>query len=101
MFPATIATMKKDITQVALGTALLLCIPLVAMQITNEVNWDLSDFIVMGTLLFAAGLALKSAMQVYSTTKRILVVTAIVLAFFYIWAELAVGIFNIPGISGS
>lgn len=93
--------MKKDIAQVTLATLALLLIPLVAMQITNEVNWDVADFIVMGVLLFAAGLGLKSAMQVDGTTKRILVVIAIVLAFFYIWTELAVGIFNIPGISGS
>ena len=31
----------------------ILSIPLVAMQFTKEVNWTLSDFLMMGILLFA------------------------------------------------
>lgn len=56
-------------------------------------NWDLFDFVVMGALLFATGLMLDLAIR--KTGKyRIPVVILIVLAFLYIWAELAVGIFT-------
>ena len=34
--------------------ALILLLPLVAMQWTKEVNWDLTDFVVFGAMLFAA-----------------------------------------------
>ena len=35
---------------------LLLIIPLIAMQLTDEVEWSLFDFIIMGTLLLITGL---------------------------------------------
>ena len=41
---------------VALATAAILMIPLAAMGLGNEVQWDLFDFIVMGILLFSTGL---------------------------------------------
>jgi len=37
----------------AVVVALILLIPLVAMQFTSEVNWTLSDFVFAGVLLFA------------------------------------------------
>lgn len=37
------------------ATGLLLLIPLIAMQFTNEVAWSLSDFTLMGTLIFGTG----------------------------------------------
>jgi predicted Na+-dependent transporter len=37
------------------GTAaFLLLLPLIAMQFTNEVNWDETDFVVFGAMLFGA-----------------------------------------------
>ncbi len=48
----------KRLTVWAVVIALILMIPLVAMQFTNEVNWDLFDFVVMGALLF--GVALRT-----------------------------------------
>jgi hypothetical protein len=47
----------KRLTVWAVVIALILMLPLVAMQFTNEVNWDLFDFVVMGALLFGVGLA--------------------------------------------
>ena len=39
---------NSNIKIIIVGTILLLLILLVAMQFTNEVNWDLTDFVVMG-----------------------------------------------------
>lgn len=93
---------NKRIIYIALATAGILLIPLIAMQFTDEVNWDLTDFIVMGTLIFGTGLAYELiAKRMASPGRRILVGVLLAVLFLYIWAELAVGIFNIPGISGS
>lgn len=40
---------NKVFLWIALATGLILMIPLIAMQITNEVNWTLSDFTVIGS----------------------------------------------------
>jgi hypothetical protein len=48
---------------VAVVTGLILLIPLVAMQFTNEVNWSVTDFILMGSLLFGTGTLLVVAMD--------------------------------------
>ncbi len=75
----------------------LLLIPLVAMQFTNEVDWDVRDFIIMGVLLLGTGLLLELVLRkVKSLKNKILIGGAILLGFFLIWAELAVGIFGTP-----
>ncbi len=83
----------KHILYIALGTALLLLIPLVAMRFTDEVNWTLSDFVVMGTLLFGTGLILTWAVRKFPR-HRVAAGTVVVIAFLYVWAELAVGVFT-------
>jgi len=40
---------------IALGTGFVLPVPLIAMQVTEEVNWGILDFVIMGALLFSAG----------------------------------------------
>ena len=76
---------------------LLLLIPLTAMQLTNEVNWSFFDFIIMGALLTITGLLIGIIFQKVKNSKnrQILIIT-IVMMFFLIWAELAVGLFGTP-----
>lgn len=83
----------KSISRVLVGTALILAIPLIAMQFTREVNWTLSDFVIMGILLFGTGLLLDYVTRMGGKNK-VLLGAAVVLGFLYIWAELAVGIFT-------
>ena len=75
----------------------LLSIPLIAMQFTNEVNWTLSDFIVAGILLFGTGIAIEViARNIKDRKTKIGVLIALSILFFLVWVELAVGIFNKP-----
>ncbi len=74
---------------------LLLLIPLIAMQFTNEVNWSLFDFIIMGGMLTIAGLLIGITLKKFKASKnRILLIAIIIAIFFLIWAELGVGIFG-------
>ena len=73
---------------------LLLLIPLIAMQLTNEVNWSFFDFIIMGSLLTITGLLIGIVLKKVKYYKyRDVIIVIIVMLFFLIWAELAVGLF--------
>lgn len=82
-------------------TAVILSIPLIAMQFTNEVKWTPIDFIAAGVLLLTTGFAIEFVIRkVKSTTTRAVLFFIILLILFLVWAELAVGIFGSP-IAGS
>lgn len=90
--------MKNKRLIIILATAaILLTVPFIAMQVTNEVNWTSSDFLIMGILLFGTGLLCELFMRkVKSIKNRIIACGVVLLVFFLIWAELAVGIFGTP-----
>ncbi len=78
---------------ILLSIVILLLIPFIAMQFTNEVNWTLSDFVIMGFLLLATGLSCELVLRkVKKLEYRIAICLAILAVFFLIWAHLAVGI---------
>jgi len=73
--------------------ALLLLLPLVAMQFTDEVNWDAFDFVFMGALFGSVGLGLEFAFRkTGDTAYRGAVVVALAAAFFLTWINAAVGV---------
>ena len=73
--------------------AFLLLLPLVAMQFTDEVDWDETDFIVMGAMLFGACGAFELAARMTGNAAyRAGVGIAVVATFLLIWINLAVGI---------
>jgi len=87
--------MGKSLRMVAVVTAAILMIPLVAMQFTNEVVWTALDFVAAGTLLAITGVALSIALRkVRGTQGRLVAAGLIGLLFLYCWAEMAVGIFT-------
>ncbi len=76
---------------------LLLLIPLIAMQLTSEVNWSYFDFIIMGTLLTITGLLIGIVLKKVKYYKyREVFIVIIVMIFLLIWAEFAVGLFGTP-----
>ena len=88
---------NKRLIIILTTAAILLLIPFVAMQFTNEVNWKIQDFTIMGVLLFGTGLLCELVMRKIKSIKhRIITCSAVLFIFFLVWAELAVGIFGTP-----
>lgn len=75
------------------GIAMLLAVPLVAMQVTSEVQWTAFDFTMAALLLALPALAFELAsMFVEQRSVRIVLVTGFVLASLVLWAQGAVGL---------
>lgn len=90
-------TQNKRLFIILLAVPLLLLIPLIAMQFTNEVNWSVADFFVMGILLCGAGLISELVFRkVNNLEYRMIFLLIILVSFILIWAELAVGILGTP-----
>mgnify|MGYP005985793099 FL=1 len=89
--------MIKKIFYLPFAPLLLLLLPLVAMQFTDQVRWSLFDFVIMGILLLITGFWTKKVIdRVKSFPKRVIFISLVILLFLLIWAELAVGIFGSP-----
>lgn len=74
------------------GAALLL-LPLIAMQFTDEVKWDLADFIFAGALVAGVGLSYELAVRkTGNRTYRAGMAVALATAFALVWANAAVGL---------
>ncbi len=54
---------SRSAVRVALATTLILLLPLVAMQFTDEVAWSVADFVFAGVLLAGTGLLLELAVR--------------------------------------
>src|SRR3989344_2050402 len=85
------------IFRILIVVAALLLIPLILTIRDGGVegvgwNWTASDFVLMGGLLFVAGLAIEFMLgHMKRPVHRVLAVGLIVLTFLAVWAELAVG----------
>ena len=88
---------NKRLIAIVVSIAILLFIPLVAMQFTNEVNWSLQDFAAAGILLLATGLMCEFVLRkVKNNQYRIIICVALLIICLIVWVELAVGIFGTP-----
>lgn len=88
---------NKRLLFIVFIVAVLLLIPLVAMQFSEEVVWTTSDFVIAAVLLLSTGLAIEFILRRVKTIKNRIILSGIILAIlFLIWAELAVGVFGTP-----
>jgi positive regulator of sigma E activity len=86
---------STGVLYVAVATALVLLVPLVAMQFTDAVAWGLNDFIVAGVVLFGTGFAyVLLAQRARSTTRRFAIGAVLGAGLLFVWAQLAVGVFG-------
>lgn len=98
---ANIIWKNKDIASVFVLIAAVLAIPLVGMQFSDEWDWSLFDFILIGSLIIGTGfLIVQAYRRIKNIYYRIAVIIAIIAALLLIWGELAVGLFGTP-FSGS
>ncbi|WP_353645487.1 hypothetical protein [Mesorhizobium sp. WSM2239] len=75
------------------AAALVLLLPFVAMQFTDEVVWDRTDFIIFGAMMVAAGGSFELAARMTGNSAyRAAVGVAVAAAFLLVWMNLAVGI---------
>jgi hypothetical protein len=87
------STAYRSAIGVALAAAFILLLPLLAMQITDEVVWDLADFAVAGALLVGTGLMYAlAARKAGHIAYRAAVGVALAAALLLVWINLAVGI---------
>ena len=88
---------SKRLTYILVAIPVLLLIPLVAMQFTDEVHWSLADFLLLGALLLLLGLALEWVLRkVHKSTHRWILILGLLFVFALILAELAVGLLGTP-----
>ena len=67
----------------------LLLIPYIAMRYTDEVNWRLDDFMVMGLMLLITGIGIEVALRIIKTTWiRVAAVLGVLFGFVMVWGAL-------------
>jgi hypothetical protein len=95
-------TAYRSAARVAIATAVILMVPLVAMQFTDEVAWGPGDFIVMGAVLFGTGLSYELvAGKSGNIAYRAAVGLGLAAAFLLVWLNLAVGVIGSSGNSAN
>jgi hypothetical protein len=97
-FPLLLLLMKNmmkimlSVPGILIGTVLVLCIPLVAMQFTSSVKWQAGDFLMMGILLAGAGILARSYLLQSDVRKLLAGILAVVALFLLAWVNMAVGL---------
>ncbi len=91
------AISQKRLSRILLAVPVILTFPFVGNFISDEVNWSLSDFLIMGLLLTLTGIGIELVLSKFACRRsRITLVGGILLLLLLTWAELAVGIFGTP-----
>jgi len=90
--------LTQAITRAALATAVLLSVPLVAMQVSDEMAWSGFGVVFMGLLLFGTVLAYQLVARTVATPAYALAVgVALATGSVLVWVNAAVGIIGAPG----
>ena len=83
----------RRVARLVLATGLILMLPLLAMQVTDQVSWSPADFAVAGGLMLGTGLLYQlAASRSGNVAYRAAVGLALGAAFILVWLNLAVGL---------
>ena len=92
------ARAHRSTLRIVLTAALLLMVPLLAMQVTDEVDWGVADFVLAGVFLVAGGLLVsRAARKVGTNAYRAAVGVALAAAFLLVWLVGGVGVIGEDG----
>ena len=76
----------------------MLLLPLVAMNVTDQVDWDAADFAIVGALLLGAAVTYELAARSWGAPAyRAAVGVALAAAFILVWVNSAVGVIGTEG----
>ncbi|MCC5451854.1 hypothetical protein LMJ53_08975 [Rheinheimera sp. UJ51] len=85
---------QRSLFRLLFSIFVLLMFPFLAMQVTAEVYWSLTDFILAAALLFVFGFTiLVIRRKVTGRRTRLSLLLLCVALFCLVWAQLAVGLF--------
>ena len=88
---------KHKIILSVLAAELMLLVPLIAMQFSDEWDWGVMDFIIVGVLLAGVGVAYCMIISgLKNNIRQAVIGFALAASMVLIWMELAVGIFGSP-----
>lgn len=89
---------NKRLIGIALGITIILVLLFLVNQISDEVTWDLTDFVFAGALLLGVGLMYGLlARKMGNFGYRAAVVIALTAAFILVWVNAAVGLIGDEG----
>jgi uncharacterized membrane protein YgdD (TMEM256/DUF423 family) len=86
--------LTDDAVRVAFATIAVLCVPLIAMQFSDDVSWTPMDFAIAGTLLFTGLSYVLTARKIRSKKQRLMIGGTLAAILSLVWLELAVGVFT-------
>ena len=85
-------SLRRNLIRNAVITGIILLIPLIGRW-----HWTLSDFVIMGILIFGIGLAYELIVRKVTAKKHRVLLTVIFFGIFLLlWGELAVDLFGSP-----
>jgi hypothetical protein len=86
-------TTQRSVIRAAIAAGVLLLVPLIAMQFTDEVRWSIADFVIAGAVLFGAGFVFDLLLSSQAPILyRVAFGIALFATFLLLWANLAVGV---------
>ena len=85
--------MKKFFMWPTVVTLLLFLVVWIGMQYSNEISWNLMDFVMAAVLIYGSFVS-YAIISTKMPKHKNMIAFGIIVVFVYIWAELAVGIFT-------
>lgn len=87
--PMRAVSWRRDALTSLLGSAVLLLLPLIAMQFTREMAWSFGDFVAAAVLVSMTGFAL---LRIAHLGRPRWLLGAVAALAVLVWLELAVGL---------